>query len=67
MLGQSITRNSILLAVFAVVTTLLIAGTYLQTRDRIALEERKAEEKWGDEPAYQDYKASTPVLFPKLW
>ena len=45
MLGQSITRNSILLALFAVVTTLLIAGTYLQTRDRIALEERKAEEK----------------------
>ena len=45
MLGQSITRNSALLALFAVVTTLLIAGTYLQTRDRIALEERKAEEK----------------------
>lgn len=45
MLGQSITRNSILLAVFAVVTTMLIAGTYLQTRDRIALEQRKAEEK----------------------
>ena len=45
MLGQSITRNSALLALFAVVTTLLISGTYLQTRDRIALEERKAEEK----------------------
>ncbi|MFT6287404.1 MAG: electron transport complex protein RnfG [Halieaceae bacterium] len=45
MLGQSITRNSALLALFAVVTTLLIAGTYLQTRDRIAMEERKAEEK----------------------
>ena len=45
MLGQSITRNSVLLALFAVVTTLLIAGTYLQTRDRIAVEERKAEEK----------------------
>ncbi len=45
MLGRSITRNSVLLALFAVVTTLLIAGTYLQTRDRIALEERKAEER----------------------
>ena len=45
MLGQSITRNSILLAVFAVCTTLLIAGTNLLTRDRIALEQRKAEEK----------------------
>ncbi|MEP1469914.1 MAG: electron transport complex subunit RsxG [Halieaceae bacterium] len=45
MLGQSITRNSVLLALFAVVTTLLISGTFLQTKDRIALEQRKAEEK----------------------
>ena len=45
MLGQSITRNGILLGLFAVFTTLLIAGTFLQTRDRIALEQRKAEEK----------------------
>lgn len=44
-LGQSITRNSFLLAVFAVLTTLLIASTYLSTRDRIALEKRHAEEK----------------------
>lgn len=33
----------------------------------VPLLERKAEEKWGDEPAYQDYKARTPVLFPRLW
>ena len=33
------------MAVFAVCTTLLIAGTNLLTRDRIALEQRKAEEK----------------------
>ena len=45
MLGQSITRNSVLLALFAVVTTLLISGTFLKTKDRIALEQRKAEEK----------------------
>ena len=45
MLGQSITRNGILLGMFAVLTTLLIAGTYLQTRDRIAEEQRRAEEK----------------------
>ena len=45
MLGQAITRNSVLLAVFAVCTTLLIAGAYLSTRDRIALEKRRAEEK----------------------
>jgi electron transport complex protein RnfG len=34
-----------LLAVFAVCTTLLIAGTYLLTRERIAEEKRRAEEK----------------------
>ena len=45
MLRQSITRNSVLLAIFAVCTTLLIAGTYLSTRDQIALEKRRAEEK----------------------
>ena len=45
MLRQSITRNSVLLAIFAVCTTLLITGTYLLTKDRIALEKRKAEEK----------------------
>lgn len=45
MLGQPITRNSALLAIFAVCTTLLIAGTYLSTRDKIAVEKRRAEEK----------------------
>lgn len=45
MLRESITRNSVLLAIFAVCTTLLIASTYLSTRDRIALEKRHAEEK----------------------
>jgi electron transport complex protein RnfG len=45
MLTQSITRNSVLLAVFAVCTTLLITGTYLLTRDRIAEEKRRAEER----------------------
>lgn len=45
MLGQSITRNSMLLAVFAVCTTILISGTYLLTKDRIAQEKRQAEER----------------------
>ena len=45
MLGQSITRNGLLLGLFAVCTTLLIAGTFLQTRDRIHEEQRRAEEK----------------------
>lgn len=45
MLTQSITRNSWLLALFAVVTTLLISGTYLLTRERISEQKRLAEEK----------------------
>ena len=45
MLRQSITRNSLLLAMFAVCTTLLITGTYLLTKDRISEQKRIAEEK----------------------
>ena len=45
MLGQSITRNSLLLALFAVCTTALIAGTFLSTKDKIALQKRMAGEK----------------------
>lgn len=45
MLRQSITRNSVLLAVFAICTTLLITGTFLLTKERIAAEKRKAEER----------------------
>ncbi len=45
MLGQSITRNSFLLALFALLTALLISGTYLLTRDTIAMEQRTAEER----------------------
>jgi electron transport complex protein RnfG len=45
MLGQSITRNSLLLALFAVCTTALIASTYLLTKDDIAKQKRLAEEK----------------------
>lgn len=32
----------------------------------IPLLERKAEERWGEDPAYQHYKARTPVLVPRL-
>ncbi|MEP4146598.1 MAG: electron transport complex subunit RsxG [Halioglobus sp.] len=45
MIGQSITRNSILLGMFAIATGTLLAGSYLLTKDRIAEEARKAEEK----------------------
>ncbi len=43
-LGQSISRNSMLLGMFALGTTLLISATFLLTKDRIAVEQRKAEE-----------------------
>ncbi len=45
MFGSAISRNSLLLAGFAVLTTGIIAGTYLGTSDRIAAAERAAEEK----------------------
>ncbi|MFT4613555.1 MAG: electron transport complex protein RnfG [Bacteroidia bacterium] len=45
MLGRSITLNSALLALFAVVTTSLIAGTFLSTKDAIAEQKRRAEER----------------------
>ena len=45
MLGRSITRNSILLAVFAACTTALIAGTHLLTKNDIAEQKRQAEER----------------------
>ena len=28
--------------------------------------ERRSDERWGDEPEYQEYKAKTPVLVPRL-
>ena len=42
-LGRSVTRNGLLLGTFAVATALLIAGTYLQTRERITAQQRAAE------------------------
>lgn len=45
MLGQSITKNGLLLGLFAVVTTAVIASTYLGTRERIRDNIRQAEAK----------------------
>lgn len=40
--------------------------TLLLTRvSGVPLLERKADERWGDEAAYQAYKSSTPALFPR--
>lgn len=44
-LREAVTRNSLLLAAFAVLTALLVAGTFLGTRDRIHAAQRAAEEK----------------------
>ena len=45
MMKSSIGRNSLLLGLFAVITTTIIAGTYLGTRDKITEAQRKAQEK----------------------
>jgi hypothetical protein len=44
-LREAVTRNSLLLAGFAVLTALLVAGTFLGTRERIQEAQRAAEEK----------------------
>lgn len=33
----------------------------------VPLLEARADAKWGEDPAYQAYKARTPVLLPRLW
>lgn len=45
MMPSSISRNSIMLGLFAVVTTSLIAATYLGTKDKILASQRQAQEK----------------------
>lgn len=45
MLNSAISRNSLLLGLFAVLTTAIIAATYLGTRERIAESRRAAEQK----------------------
>lgn len=45
LLGQSITRNGLLLGLFALVTAGIVAGTWQLTRDDIAEQMRRAEER----------------------
>ena len=45
MMFKAIGRNGMLLGIFALITTLVIAGTWLNTRDRIAAQQRAAEER----------------------
>jgi electron transport complex protein RnfG len=44
-LREAITRNSLLLAAFAALTAMLVAGTFVGTKDRISAAQRAAEEK----------------------
>lgn len=44
-LGDSISKNAILLGAFALLTAAVLAGTHLMTKDRIAAAERKAAEQ----------------------
>jgi electron transport complex protein RnfG len=44
-LGRAISKNSLVLGLFAIVTTAAIAATYLSTRDAIAAQERAAQAK----------------------
>ena len=32
----------------------------------IPLLEKRADDRWGDDPAYREYKKRTPVLVPRL-
>ena len=45
MLGQSISKNSFILGAFAMVTAGVLAFTFLGTKEKIAVEERKAAQK----------------------
>ena len=45
MLGQSISKNSLILCGFAILTAAILSGTFLSTKSRIAEAERQAAEK----------------------
>ena len=45
MLGKAVSKNSLILGAFAVITTAIIAATYLATKDQIAEQERIARAK----------------------
>lgn len=72
MLSQSIQKNSLVLAIFALVTSLLLASTYLGTKDSISEAERRAAQKtlqeiYGAESHDNDLLADVlPVPEPYL-
>lgn len=61
MMSQSIRQNALVLALFALVTALLLASTSLGTRDTIAASERKAAQKTLQE-IYPDATHDNDIL-----
>lgn len=65
MLKQSIRNNSLVLALFALITALLLASTYLSTKDVIVAAERRAAKKILQEiypPTHHDNNLLEDVL-----
>jgi len=60
--GMSSFTGFELLAWFSPVTTFIL----LNYVSGVPLLEKTADERWGNEPAYQHYKANTPCVFPRL-
>ena len=50
----------------ALITPCFVYGLLNKVSGVNLLEER-ADQKWGDDPAYQQYKKETPVFFPKFF
>jgi len=48
-------------------TSPLFVFLLLRYGSGVPLLEASADERWGDDPAYQRYKAQTPILFPGPW
>jgi hypothetical protein len=59
LMGQSITKNAVLLALFAMSTALLLAGSYLLTTGS----NRRGDPQGGGESAAADRAARTPRQF----
>ena len=43
----------------------LFVATLLMKVSGVPLLEARADKRWGDDPAYQAYKAAVPVLIPR--
>jgi Na+-translocating ferredoxin:NAD+ oxidoreductase subunit G len=72
MLGASISKNSVLLGIFALITAGVLAGTYLLSRDQIQLAERAAAQRAlfeivPEERHTNDLLSDTLAIPPQAW